>query len=211
MHPSWQELLGSEHQHLDSLEASLADTPDITPQASKVMRAFEMPVNAVKVLIVGQDPYPEIGVAQGLAFAVKPGRTKLPASLRNMMTELKNDLPKTTATGNLHPWVDQGVLLLNRHLTARVGSPGAHAKAGWSQFTDAAIQALAKERGGHFVAMLWGSQARQLRRLLGDAPVVESAHPSPLSAYRGFFGSKPYSLCNQLLTQIGQAPIDWNC
>jgi uracil-DNA glycosylase len=127
------------------------------------------------------------------------------------MKELSSDIPGTRATGDLQTWVKQGVFLLNRHLTTAVGAPGAHSKLGWTEFTDAVIEALAAKRAGHLVAILWGAQAGQVRHFLGDIPVVAGVHPSPLSANRGFFGSKPFSLCNQLLMQIGESPIDWNC
>ncbi len=211
MHPTWQVALAEQQSLLKTIELSLANTPDITPAANLVMRAFEQPLDQVRVLLIGQDPYPEAGVACGLAFAVAAGTKKLPASLRNIMTELQSDLPSAQAGGNLQAWANQGVLLLNRHLTTKIGEPGAHSKQAWPAFTDAVVQALAEKRDSRLVAILWGAQAGQVRPLLGNIPVISGVHPSPLSAYRGFFGSKPFSKCNQLLHQMGEPPIDWNC
>jgi uracil-DNA glycosylase len=211
MHPSWQLALADQRTVLQKLESSLASATDRTPAADLVMRAFELPIEKVRVLLIGQDPYPEAGVACGLAFAVNKGSAKLPASLRNIMTELNSDLPEIQTSGNLEQWAEQGVLLLNRHLTTRVGQAGAHEKQGWTDFTDAVVQALAANRKGHLVAILWGAHAGQVRGQMGEIPVISGVHPSPLSAYRGFFGSKPFSACNLLLAEMGEPPIDWNC
>ncbi len=166
-------------------------------------------MSAVKVLIVGQDPYPTPGHAVGLSFSVAPDVRPLPRSLVNIYRELETDLGFPPApTGDLTPWAAQGVLLLNRVLTVRPGAAGSHRGAGWEAVTERAITALAA-RGGPLVAILWGADARKLRPLLADIPAIESVHPSPLSARNGFFGSRPFSRANQLLEQQGAAPVDW--
>ena len=178
------------------------------PAGSDVLRAFNYPLARVKVLIVGQDPYPTPGHAMGLSFSVSPG-TPLPASLRNIYQELESDLGIPPApTGDLRAWAEQGVCLLNRVLTVRPGTPGSHRGRGWEEVTECAISALV-ERGGPLVAVLWGRDAQNLRPLFGDTPTVCSPHPSPLSAYRGFFGSRPFSRVNQLLAEQGAAGVDW--
>ena len=166
-------------------------------------------MNQVKVLIIGQDPYPTPGHAVGLSFSVAPDVRPLPRSLVNIYGELESDLEiPPAASGDLTPWSHQGVLLLNRVLTVRPGEAGSHRGEGWEAVTEQAIKALAA-RGGPLVAILWGNDARKLRPLLGDVPAIESAHPSPLSARNGFFRSRPFSRANQLLEQQGAAPVDW--
>ena len=209
MHPSWQEALRDQRPALDSLETKLADLPNLTPSSDKVMRALEMPVQAVRVLIVGQDPYPELSVACGLAFAIAQNQTNQPASLRNIVKELRSDQPTANSGGNLEAWSSQGVLLLNRHLTTLVGQSNAHAKVGWQGFTDAVIEALVAAKGRNFVALLWGNRAQELGSKLGAVPIVAGVHPSPLSAYRGFFGSRPFTRVNEYLLEQGLEPIDW--
>ncbi|MFC6715212.1 uracil-DNA glycosylase [Branchiibius cervicis] len=180
------------------------------PAGDAVLRAFRVPLPDVRVLIVGQDPYPTPGHAVGLSFSVAPQVTPLPASLRNIYKELIDDLGvDPPSTGDLTPWAQQGVMLLNRVLTVRPGEPGSHRGIGWEHVTAAAIQALA-QRGGPMVAILWGRDARNLAAHLGEVPTVQSAHPSPLSAHGGFFGSKPFSRTNELLTAQGADPIDWS-
>lgn len=180
------------------------------PAGEAVLRAFRVPLPDVRVLIVGQDPYPTPGHAVGLSFSVAPQVTPLPASLRNIYKELIDDLGvDPPSTGDLTPWAQQGVMLLNRVLTVRPGEPGSHRGIGWEHVTAAAIQALA-QRGGPMVAILWGRDARNLAAHLGEVPTVQSAHPSPLSAHGGFFGSKPFSRTNELLTAQGADPIDWS-
>lgn len=180
------------------------------PAGDAVLRAFRVPLPDVRVLIVGQDPYPTPGHAVGLSFSVAPQVTPLPASLRNIYKELIDDLSvDPPSTGDLTPWAQQGVMLLNRVLTVRPGEPGSHRGIGWEHVTAAAIQALA-QRGGPMVAILWGRDARNLAAHLGEVPTVQSAHPSPLSAHGGFFGSKPFSRTNELLTAQGADPIDWS-
>ena len=192
------------------LDASPARKALMTPAADKILRAFDTPPEAVACAIFGQDPYPGQSHASGLAFSVEPGVTPLPPSLRNIRQELRDDLGIDLPThGDLSPWADHGVLLLNRHLTTLVGSPGAHRTLGWTAFTDAVVKGLVAT-GHFFVAILWGREAGELIPLLGDTPVIESAHPSPLSARHGFFGSKPFSRVNLLREDAGYTPVDWS-
>lgn len=194
----------------DFLRAETAAGRPWLPAREKVFRAFNQPFDAVRVLIVGQDPYPTPGHPIGLSFAVAPSVSPVPRSLRNIYTELQNDLRITPpAHGDLTPWATQGVMLLNRVLTVQEGQAGSHRRRGWETVTDHAIRALVT-RELPLVAILWGRDAATLRRLLGDTPVIESAHPSPLSANRGFFGSRPFSRANELLAQQGAAPVDWS-
>ena len=212
MHPSWQQALAGQHDLLDQIEANVSTDAAVAPAMPMVMRAFEQPVDSVRVLLVGQDPYPGPGHAIGLSFAVAPEVSPLPRSLQNMMRELRDDLGKDVSNGgDLQRWSSQGVMLLNRHLTTSSGTSAAHFDAGWARFTDAAISVLNRARGRKLVAILWGNEAIALQRLLADVQVVSSAHPSPLSARRGFFGSKPYSKTNEALKFVGEQPIDWSC
>ncbi|MGP9538644.1 uracil-DNA glycosylase [Brachybacterium sp. AOP43-C2-M15] len=179
------------------------------PAGARVLRAFDRPMSEVKVLIVGQDPYPTPGHPIGLSFAVERDVRPLPRSLTNIYTELESDLgiPRA-AHGDLSAWQDQGVLLLNRVLTVTPGAPASHRRRGWEEVTGRALQALVA-RGGPLVAILWGRDAQSLIPMLGEVPHIASPHPSPLSASRGFFGSRPFSRANALLEQQGAAPIDW--
>ncbi len=213
MHPSWQEALADAKPMLAEIEAKLdALGKDYVPAKSHVMRAFEQPLDEVRVLIVGQDPYPTQGHAIGLSFAVDINVKPLPRSLKNILIELKDDLGKSvSATGDLALWSSQGVLLLNRHLTTDVAEAGAHGDIGWAGFTDRVIKVLNRKLGRRLVAILWGNQAQQLSAVLCDCTVIASPHPSPLSARRGFFGSKPFSKTNQSLVEVGEQPIDWSC
>ncbi|MFT4228763.1 MAG: uracil-DNA glycosylase [Microbacterium sp.] len=193
----------------DRLRAETAAGRRYLPPGDRVLRAFGRPLREVKVLIVGQDPYPTPGHPIGLSFAVDRGVRPLPRSLANIYHELHSDLGiPPAAHGDLSAWSDQGVMLLNRVLTVAPGAPASHRGWGWEKVTEHAIRALVA-RGGPLVAILWGSDARSLRPLLPATPVVESPHPSPLSASRGFFGSKPFSRANALLVQQGAAPVDW--
>ncbi|MFC5290842.1 uracil-DNA glycosylase [Actinokineospora guangxiensis] len=178
------------------------------PAGEHVLRAFQQPFDDVRVLIVGQDPYPTPGHAVGLSFSVAPGVAP-PKSLINIYKEYCEDLghPRP-ASGDLTPWAENGVLLLNRALTVEPGKANSHQGKGWEAVTEQAIRALA-ERGGALVAILWGRNARNLRPMLGEVPAIESAHPSPLSARSGFFGSKPFSRANALLVEQGAEPVDW--
>lgn len=180
------------------------------PKGEHVLRAFEIPVDQVRVLVVGQDPYPTPGHPIGLSFAVAPDVRPLPRSLVNIYRELVDDLGvPEPSTGDLTPWAEQGVMLLNRCLTVQPGAPNSHQGHGWERVTDRAIEVLAV-RGGPLVAILWGRNARNLAPALGSVPRIESAHPSPLSARNGFFGSRPFSRTNDLLARQGAAPIDWS-
>jgi uracil-DNA glycosylase len=179
------------------------------PQGERILRAFERPLADVRVLVVGQDPYPTPGHAVGLSFSVAPDVRPLPRSLVNIFKELYDDLGVGPPTnGDLTPWADQGVLLLNRVLTVAPGAAGSHRGRGWEAVTERAITALA-ERGGPMAAVLWGRDAQSLKPVLGSIPWVESPHPSPLSASRGFFGSRPFSRVNDLLVRQGGSPVDW--
>lgn len=179
------------------------------PAGSNVLRAFQQPMDQVRVLIVGQDPYPTPGHAVGLSFSVAPDVTPVPRSLANIFTEYRADLGlPTPTTGDLSPWADRGVLLLNRVLTVEPGKPGSHRRKGWENVTGTAISAL-QNRGGPLAAILWGRDAQNAQELLVDVPVIKSAHPSPMSADRGFFGSRPFSRANDELKRIGGQPIDW--
>ena len=191
------------------LRAEIAAGRGYLPAGEHVLRAFSRPLADVRVLIVGQDPYPTPGHPVGLSFSVARDVRPLPRSLVNIYQELQNDLGVPPAAhGDLSGWFDQGVLLLNRVLTVRPGAPASHRGKGWEQVTDAAIDALAA-RGGPLVAILWGRDAQDLRPRLGDIPCIASPHPSPLSASRGFFGSRPFSRANEALSEMGARPIDW--
>ncbi|MFD7919366.1 uracil-DNA glycosylase [Streptomyces sp. NPDC059740] len=193
----------------DFLRAEIAAGRTYLPAGAHVLRAFQQPFDDVRVLIVGQDPYPTPGMAIGHSFAVAPEVRRLPGSLENIFRELQSDLgiPRPS-NGDLTPWTRRGVLLLNRALTTAPGNPGAHRDRGWEEVTDQAMRALV-QRGSPMVAVLWGRDARTLRPLLGDVPAVQSTHPSPRSADRGFFGSRPFSRVNTLLERQGAAPVDW--
>ena len=193
----------------DFLRAELAAGRTYLPHGDHILRAFSQPLSDVKVLIVGQDPYPTPGHPVGLCFSVAPDVRPIPKSLVNIYKELQSDLGvEPPANGDLAPWTKQGVLLLNRVLTVRPGSPGSHRGKGWEQVTECAIEALAT-RGGPMAAILWGRDAQSLKPMLGPIPWVESVHPSPLSASRGFFGSRPFSRVNRLLVEQGGEPVDW--
>jgi uracil-DNA glycosylase len=192
------------------LRAEIAAGRGYLPAGKQVLRAFTRPFDDVRVLVVGQDPYPTPGHPVGLSFSVAPGVRPLPRSLVNIFTELQADIGVPPPTdGDLSPWSEQGVLLLNRVLTVAPGSPGSHRGKGWELVTEQAIRALV-DRGGPLVAVLWGRDAQTLRPMLGDVPCVQSVHPSPLSASRGFFGSRPFSRVNQLLQRQGAEPVDWS-
>jgi uracil-DNA glycosylase len=214
VHPSWARALAPVEPTIaamgEFLRAEVAAGRGYLPGGSHVLRAFEQPLEDVRVLVVGQDPYPTPGHPIGLSFAVAPDVRPLPRSLVNIYTELQSDLglPAPT-TGDLTPWAEHGVLLLNRVLTVRPGAPASHRGKGWEEVTDCAIDALVA-RGGPLVALLWGRDARALRSRLDGIPCVESPHPSPLSAHSGFFGSRPFSRVNALLEQQGAAPLDWS-
>ena len=193
----------------DFLRDEVAAGRRYLPAGAHVLRAFTYPFDAVRVLIVGQDPYPTPGHPIGLSFAVEPHVRPIPRSLANIYQELRDDLGVATPPhGDLTPWAEHGVMLLNRVLTVQEGLSGSHRGKGWEYVTEVAIRALVA-RETPFVAILWGRDAANLRPLLGATPVVESPHPSPLSASRGFFGSKPFSRTNSLLEGLGMDPVDW--
>lgn len=213
VHPTWVPVLESERDTLaalgDFLRTETAEGHRWLPAGENILRAFTTPLDAVRVLIVGQDPYPTPGHAVGLSFSVSPQTRPLPRSLQNIHRELVDDLGiARPSSGDLSPWVASGVMLLNRVLTVRAGEPGSHRGKGWERITDAAIRGLAA-RDDVFVAILWGRDAQSLTPLLGHAPIVASAHPSPMSADRGFFGSRPFSRANALLAERGAPAVDW--
>ncbi|RBQ18156.1 uracil-DNA glycosylase [Spongiactinospora rosea] len=191
------------------LREEIAAGRSYLPAGAHVLRAFQQPFDEVKVLIVGQDPYPTPGHPIGLSFSVAADVRPLPGSLVNIYKEYMADLGHPApSNGDLTPWTEQGVLLLNRVLTVMPGKPASHRGKGWEQVTEQAIHALVA-RAKPMVAILWGRDARNLRPMLGQVPAIESAHPSPLSARSGFFGSRPFSRANELLEQQGAAPVEW--
>jgi uracil-DNA glycosylase len=211
--PGWVEALAPVHDRIRAMGAFLRDEQAagrrFLPAGDRVFAAFQQPFDAVRVLLVGQDPYPTPGHAIGLAFSVGAGVRPFPRSLQNIFREYQDDLGHPPpSTGDLSPWVGQGVLLLNRSLTVAPWAPASHRCRGWEEVTEAAIDALVA-RGGPLVAVLWGRDARALAPRLGRVPRIESAHPSPMAADRGFFGSRPFSRANALLEAQGGAPVDW--
>lgn len=213
VHPGWVPILGPVADRISALgeflRAEIADGRGYLPPGDRVLRAFSRDPADVRVLILGQDPYPTPGHAVGLSFSVAPDVRPLPRSLTNIFREYHDDLGfPTPASGDLGPWFERGVLLLNRVLTVQPGQPGSHRAKGWEDVTAAAIGGLV-ERDAALVAVLWGRDAATARPLLGDTPVIASAHPSPLSADRGFFGSRPFSRANDHLVRAGADPVDW--
>ncbi len=211
--PDWAEALAPVEPVIarmgDFLRAELAAGREYLPAGPNVLRAFTRPLADVKVLIVGQDPYPTPGHPVGLSFSVAPDVRPLPRSLVNIYAELQADLGiEPVASGDLTPWFTQGVLLLNRVLTVRPGTPGSHRGKGWEEVTECAIEALAA-RGGPLVAILWGRDAQSLAPRLAGVAQIASAHPSPMSAHSGFFGSRPFSRANAALEAQGGTPVDW--
>jgi uracil-DNA glycosylase len=211
--PDWAEALTPVEDRIAAmgrfLREELRAGRGYLPHGDHVFRAFSRPLADVRVLVVGQDPYPTPGHAVGLSFSVAPDVRPLPKSLVNIYRELSTDLGcPVPAHGDLSAWADQGVMLLNRVLTVAPGAPASHRGRGWETVTERAIGTLAR-RGGPLAAILWGRDAQGLRPMLGDVPWVESVHPSPLSASRGFFGSRPFSRVNRLLEEQGGAPVDW--
>ena len=211
--PGWAQALAPVSDQIaqmgEFLRAEIADGQTYLPAGPNVLRAFTFPFEAVKVLIVGQDPYPTPGHAVGLSFSVAPEVRPVPRSLNNIFSEYGTDLGyPTPTTGDLTAWSEQGVMLLNRVLTVRPGAAASHRGKGWEAVTECAIRALVK-RSTPLVAILWGRDASTLKPMLGDCAFIESPHPSPLSASRGFFGSRPFSRANALLAERGADPIDW--
>lgn len=193
----------------DFLRAEVAAGRGYLPAGANVLRAFGYPLAEVRVLVVGQDPYPTPGHPIGLSFAVERSVRPVPRSLQNIYRELHDDLGVAPPThGDLTGWAENGVMLLNRVLTVRPGASGSHRRKGWEEVTECAIRGLV-DRGGPLVAILWGRDAASLEPMLGGTPIVKSAHPSPLSASGGFFGSRPFSRTNALLAEQGAPPVDW--
>ncbi len=212
--PDWAHALEPVSEQIatlgDFLRDEIAEGRAYLPEGKNVLRAFSRPMSQVRVLIVGQDPYPTPGHAVGLSFSVAPDVRPLPRSLNNIYAELQTDLDIAPApSGDLTPWFEKGVLLLNRVLTVRPGAPGSHRRKGWEQVTECAIDALAA-RGGPLVAILWGKDAQSLAPRLTGIPQIASAHPSPMSARYGFFGSRPFSRANAALVEQGADPIEWH-
>ena len=212
--PGWAEALAPVADRITAmgefLRTEIAEGRSYLPAGPNVLRAFTQPFADVRVLIVGQDPYPTPGHPIGLSFAVERHVRPIPRSLQNIYRELRSDLGiQTPEHGDLTSWSEHGILLLNRVLTVRPGSPGSHRGKGWEAVTEQAIRALVA-RGTPLVAILWGRDAQTLQPMLGPVPFVATAHPSPMSADRGFFGSKVFSRANQLLVDQGGAPVDWN-
>jgi uracil-DNA glycosylase len=191
------------------LREQVAEGKKYLPAGDNVLRAFRQPFSDVRVLILGQDPYPTPGHPVGLSFSVAPSVKRLPGSLVNIFREYSDDLGfPPPSNGDLTPWTERGVLLLNRVLTVAPGQPGSHRGKGWEEVTEQAITALAG-RDKPLVAILWGRDARNLAPLLGRDRCIESAHPSPMSAHNGFFGTRPFSRANELLQRQGAEPVDW--
>lgn len=211
--PDWAEALAPMGDRLAELgrflNAERAAGQRVLPAGERILAAFQRPLADVRVLIVGQDPYPTPGHPIGLSFATAPEVRPIPRSLQNIYRELQDDLGVPPAAhGDLTAWADHGVMLLNRVLTVRAGTPASHRGKGWEAFTEHAIRTLV-DRGGPLVAILWGNDARSLGPMLGSVPRIESPHPSPLSASRGFFGSRPFSRANEALAAQGADPVDW--
>jgi uracil-DNA glycosylase len=211
--PDWADALTPVDDRITAMGAFLRDEVragrSYLPHGDHILRAFSRPLADVRVLVVGQDPYPTPGHPVGLSFSVAPDVRPLPKSLVNIFRELTTDIGAEAPTsGDLTPWFEQGVMLLNRVLTVAPGAPASHRGRGWEAVTEQAIDTLAR-RGGPLVAVLWGRDAQSLKPVLGEVPWVESVHPSPLSASRGFFGSRPFSRVNALLEKQGGAPVDW--
>lgn len=212
--PGWADALGPVADQVTKMGEFLREENSsgrgYLPSGANVLRAFTYPLADLRVLIVGQDPYPTPGHAMGLSFSVAADVRPVPRSLGNIFDEYQSDLglPKP-ANGDLTPWSEQGVMLLNRVLTVRPGNPASHRGKGWEIVTECAIRALVA-RDAPLVAILWGRDAATLKPMLGPSvPTIESVHPSPLSASRGFFGSKPFSRANELLVGLGAQPVDW--
>jgi uracil-DNA glycosylase len=213
VHPSWVDVLAPHQETLTDigsfLRAETAAGRHWAPSGDRILRALTQPRDQVRVIIVGQDPYPTPGHAVGLSFSVEPSVRPIPRSLHNIFRELESDLgcPKPS-NGDLTPWADRGVLLLNRVLTVQLGKPGSHRGQGWEIITEAALRALSESPA--CVAVLWGRDAQSAQPFLGTMPTITSAHPSPMSADRGFFGSRPFSRANAELRAQGAAEIDWS-
>lgn len=206
LHDEWQKVL-SDYRPLVSIIDSLIDKSEVTPAYENIFAAYQLPPNAIKIAIFGQDPYPTPGYAHGLAFSVSANTQPLPASLKNIFKELESDCGvKVASNGNLQRWADQGVFLLNQILTTRPTQSLAHEDFGWQEFTAATARVVGKSGA---IGIFWGSKAQHLAQYFDPALSISSAHPSPLSAYRGFFGSKPFSMANEMLRAQGKSEISW--
>ncbi len=205
LHSDWQKILQPHRELIGEIESELVGV-DVAPEFPNIFRSLSRSIESTRAVIFGQDPYPTKGHAHGLAFSVDQSVTVMPPSLRNIFTELSTDCGVNRKSGDLSDWFDQGVLLVNRILTTETGSSLTHADFGWEVITDA----VAQELGQHdVVAILWGKSAGELSRYFRPEWRIESVHPSPLSAYRGFFGSKPFSRCNEILIAHEKNAIDW--
>ncbi len=206
VHPSWLQILEPLQDEITTA-FELVSKGQYIPAIDRILAPLSRSIDEVKVVIVGQDPYPNADYADGFAFSVRPEIAPFPASLINIFKELESDLGVAMPTdGNLERWSRQGVLLINRTLTTIPGESHAHQRSGWMTVTEIIIREVAS-RGA--VGILWGGNAQQMSDYFDSSRVIKSAHPSPLSAYRGFFGSKPFSQCNSMLVQIGKAQISW--
>jgi uracil-DNA glycosylase len=215
IHPSWCAPLAPVQQLLErawqAVSAEREAGTEVLPESPLVLRAFRQPFEAVRVVILGQDPYPTPGHPVGLAFSVDAAVRPLPRSLQNILIELNHDQGVAIpASGDLSPWEHRGVLLLNSVLTVRAGQPLSHRDLGWQPIVHQALAALDARPQPPLVAVLWGAEAQKAARLLPNSHLVLSAHPSPLSAHRGFFGSRPFSRVNDALISGGSSPIDWS-
>ena len=205
IHPEWQFELKVFEELIENIDASLQNR-EITPTRDQIFRALTDPIESTRVVIFGQDPYPTQGHANGLAFSVDKSISPLPASLRNIYKELQDDLGVTRTNGDLGDWAEQGVMLINRILTTDVGKSLSHERLGWQEITESVARVLGKR---NVIGVLWGNSAQQLRTHFSEHSSITSVHPSPLSAYRGFFGSKPFSQVNAKLSSRGFSEINW--
>ena len=206
LHRDWQELLFDQRDLLSCIESKI-DPNNIAPAYENILAAYKLAPSKITIVIIGQDPYPTPGYAHGLAFSVDKKIEPLPASLRNILKEVASDCGSELATdGDLHRWADQGVFLLNRVLTTTPGTSLAHEKIGWQSFTQRSAQILGALGS---VGIFWGKKADELSQYFAPALTIRSVHPSPLSVYRGFYGSQPFSTANELLKQAGKEPISW--
>jgi len=206
LEPQWRSALASKLELLGEIENRLKGS-EFLPPMEAVLRVFKQPLDQIKVVIFGQDPYPTIGHANGLAFSVETDINPLPKTLQNILKEYESDLGKTFAGGgDLSGWSEQGVALINRTLTVAPGRSNSHLKFGWREFTDEVANILGQR---DLVAILWGNNASELSGYFRDEFKIQSPHPSPLSAYRGFFGSKPFTRANVILSELGKEPINW--
>lgn len=207
LHPSWKEALKDSLNYLDQIEEKVSKDSYL-PKQNLVMRALSRELRETKVLILGQDPYPNPNYASGLAFSIPESEIDFPPSLKNIFKELKSDMGvEAPKSGDLSPWTDQGVVLLNRSLTCRIGESNSHLDAGWRIFTDSCVSKIAELDA---VAILWGKNAQECSSYFHPDRLITSPHPSPLSVHRGFFGSKPFSRANTALVASGKSPIDWS-